>query len=242
MRGLQIFFLAAMAVSIGGASAGAADPSDVGSMERVTLNAYGTPPQASRRPMHPGDRVAFKELLETLVNSGALVRFVDGSKLTIGAKSSILVDEFVFDPAEGSGHALISISAGALRFATGSMPKGGTVIDTPTATMTLRGTVVRVGVGLNGDTTLIVDEGEVGVHDKQQNTDQTVGEGSSVSVGQGGSQGPGNEIGDPLVDGGYDTAGGNSGVEQRRQNQGGTSNSSSSGSSSGHSSGGYSTQ
>ena len=43
----------------------------------------------------------------------SLVRFIDGSELTVGAKSKVLVDQFVFDPGSGSGNALISITSGA---------------------------------------------------------------------------------------------------------------------------------
>lgn len=205
--------IAVLAVAV---SAKASDQ-DVGAIEKVTRNVYGTPPQASRTPQHPGDAVAFQELLETLPESGALVRFIDGSQLTVGARSKILVDQFVFDPGSGTGNALISIGSGALRFATGSMPKGKTVIDTPTATLTLRGTVVRVGVRPDGNTDLIVDEGTVDTHNKQQNSDRNVPAGDSITISADGSTTGDDTIGDSFVDNGFDTGGsGSSDVEQRR--------------------------
>jgi hypothetical protein len=203
-----------------------ASSQDVGSVEKVTRNVYGTPPQASRAPQHPGDSVAFQELLETLPDSAALVRFIDGSELTIGARSKILVDQFVFDPGSGSGNALISIGSGALRFATGSMPKGKTVIDTPTATLTLRGTVVRVGVKPNGDTELIVDEGNVDSHNKQQNSNQNVPAGDSIVISSGGSTTGDGAIGDSFVDAGFDSGGNGSAEVEQRRAAGGNGNSS----------------
>jgi len=218
-----------------------ASSQDVGAIEKITLNVYGTPPEASRAPQRPGDPVAFQELLETLNDSAALVRFIDGSALTIGAKSKILVDQFVFDPGSGSGNALISITSGALRFATGAMPKGKTVIDTPTATLTLRGTVVRVGVKANGDTDLVVDAGNVDSHNKLLNTDQNVPAGGSVTISSTGFASGDGTIGDSFVDNGFGDAGnGSSDVEQRRA-AGGSGNASANsghGSSSGKSSGG----
>ncbi|HVY98200.1 MAG TPA: FecR family protein [Dongiaceae bacterium] len=224
---------------ISAAAVAEASSQDVGAIEKVTRNVYGTPPQASRTPQHPGDTVAFQELLETLPDSGALVRFIDGSRLTIGARSRILVDQFVFDPGSGSGNALISIASGALRFATGAMPKGKTVIDTPSATLTLRGTVVRVGVRPNGDTDLVVDEGSVDSHNKLQNTDQNVPAGSSITISSNGATGGSGTIGDVFVDRGFDATGdGTGGIEQRRDQTTGGNSRSSSGTGGGSSSGG----
>jgi hypothetical protein len=222
--------LAIIAVSVGAQ----ASNQDVGSVEKVTRNVYGTPPQAGRTPQRPGDPVAFQELLETLIDSGALVRFIDGSALTVGAKSKVLVDQFVFDPGSKSGNALISITSGALRFATGAMPKGKTVIDTPTATLTLRGTVVRVGVKASGETELVVDEGIVASHNKLLGTDQEVPAGGSVVISSSGFAAGDSLIGDTFVDSGFGAGGtGNSDVEQRRdannRNQHSTSNSGSGG-------------
>jgi hypothetical protein len=207
-----------LAIAILAASVNAeASTQDVGSVEKVTRNVYGTPPQASRAPQHPGDGVAFQELLETLSDSAALVRFIDGSQLTVGAQSKILVDQFVFDPGSGSGNALISITSGALRFATGAMPKGKTVIDTPSATLILRGTVVRVGVKPNGDTDLVVDEGSVDSHNKQLNTDQTVAAGNSITISSSGFASAGDTVGDTFVDNGFANSDNGSGdAEQRR--------------------------
>src|SRR5690242_6551589 len=72
------------------ALAGAAFAHEVGDVQAVEHDAYGTPPDASKEPKRAGDPVAFKELLETMTRSGLLVRFTDGSKLTVGADSKVL--------------------------------------------------------------------------------------------------------------------------------------------------------
>src|ERR1700743_2408129 len=135
----------------------------VGNVQAVERSAYGTPPNATKEPKREGDPVAYQELLETLARSGLLGRFADGSKLTLGADSRLLVDDFVYDPGDTHSKALISLPAGALRYVTGSMPKGQTPIDTPTATLVLRGTNVAVDAGKR-DTLLYVHEGSVSVH------------------------------------------------------------------------------
>jgi hypothetical protein len=169
----------------------------------VEQNAFGTPPDASKAAKHAGDPVAFKELLETLQQSGMLVRFTDGSKLTLGADSKVLVDDFVYDPSDPASKALISLPAGKLRYVTGSMPKGQTTIDTPTATMVLRGT--NVAVYSEDDRTLLyVEEGSVSVFSKQTGQKTVVQEGQSVLIGADGIVATAEErTGDPLVDDGF---------------------------------------
>jgi hypothetical protein len=229
------------------AVAGAAFAHEVGDVQAVEHNAFGTPPDASKGAKHAGDPVAFKELLETVEQSGLLVRFTDGSKLTLGADSKVLVDDFVYDPGNPTSKALISLPAGKLRYVTGSMPKGQTTIDTPTATMVLRGT--NVAVDSRGDDTLLyVEEGSVSVHSKQTGQDTLVKEGESVLIGANGIVSTAEEkTGDPLVDDGFagNTNPTNVPNEHRRGDTAGhhettksSGNSSSSGSSGGSASGG----
>src|SRR4051812_17528358 len=104
--------------------AASADDPGVGAMAQVQRAVYGLPPQGSQAVKHAGDAVVFKETLETVEGGSAVVRFVDASTLALGAKSKVLIDEFVFDPKNGQGNALINISVGTLRFVTGDMPKG----------------------------------------------------------------------------------------------------------------------
>jgi hypothetical protein len=182
---------------------------DVGDVEAVTHTAYGTPPSAAKSPKREGDPVAYRELLETQERSGLLLRLADGSKLTLGADSKLMVDDFVYQPQDGNGSggaskALISIPAGALRYVTGAMPKGHTTIDTPTATMVLRGTNVTVGVNPQGFTHLFVDEGAVSVHSKVTDQDTVVKAGASVDITPDGIATSTAELtGDPLVDQGF---------------------------------------
>jgi hypothetical protein len=216
----------------------------VGDVEAVQEAAYGTPPEASRAAKHRGDGVVYQELLETLHKSGMLVKFTDGSKLTLGADSKVTVDSFVYEPGNADSKALISLPTGALRYVTGAMPKGQTTIETPTATMVLRGTNVKV-LSDAGNTLLVVDEGSVKVHNKQTGQDTIVDEGDSVQISSTGiSPTDEDDTGDAAVDDGLTTATGNGNnkgtPEQRRggdrpsrSNNGNSGGGSSGGSSSG---------
>jgi len=202
--------LSAAAVWAITAGPGLADAPSIGDVERVERNCYGTPPGASQEPKHAGNPVVHEEVLETLTDSAALIRFVDGSKLTLGAKSTVKLDNFTFDANRQTGQALLNMTGGAIRFVTGSMPKGGVTIQTPTATMVLRGTDVSVTVKPNGDTTLNVHRGLVETKSVGTGQTKSVPAGASVKVGQGGFSGGGEGQG---ADQGDQGSGSNSGVE-----------------------------
>ena len=206
---------------------------DVGAMAQVQSTVYGTAPQASQAVKRLGDSVVFQEEVETIAGSAALIRFVDDSTLALGAKSKVVIDEFVFDPSKAEGNALVRISVGTLRYITGDMPKGKTVIKTPTATLVLRGTDVTVHVHPDGTTDTRVNEGVVDAHNDVTNGDTEIGAGTGATLGHDGNSefngdngpigpGPGGDPSDP--------------PEHRR---GGQPNSTGGGSSGSSSSGGY---
>jgi hypothetical protein len=176
--------IAAMSVLL---RAGIAEATNVGALEDVRQNVYGIPPQGQEAVKRKGDEVVFRETLQTLDESSALVRFIDGSRLSLGAKSKVLIDEFVFDPAVVKGNALINISVGTLRFVTGKMPKGGVVIKTPTATLTLRGTDVVVHVHPDGTTDATVYDGKVEAQNTVTNEVINMLPGEGSTIGQAGT-------------------------------------------------------
>jgi hypothetical protein len=166
-----------------------ADTVDVGAMAEVQRAVYGAPPQGSQVVKHQGDAVVFQEALETVDDGGALVRFIDDSTLSMGANSKVLIDAFVFDPQKTEGNALIRISLGTLRYVTGGMPKGKTVIKTPTATLVLRGTDVTVHVHPDGTTDATVNEGNVDAHNDVTSDDTNIAPGQGATFGNNGNSG-----------------------------------------------------
>ena len=166
-----------------------ADTTGVGAMAEVQRTVYGTAPQASQTVKRLGDSVVFQEELETIEGSAALIRFIDDSTLALGAKSKVVIDAFVFDPQKTEGNALLRISVGTLRYITGGMPKGKTVIKTPTATLVLRGTDVTVHVHPDGTTDTKVNEGTVDAHNDVTNSDTPIGAGEGATLGQDGNSG-----------------------------------------------------
>ena len=182
-----VLVTAALGYSCGSALADVKDVR-VGAMEQVQRSVYGTPPDGAEEVKRKGDDVLYAESLETRDASRALVGFIDGSNLALGAKTRVLIDEFVFDPKKAEGNAILKIAVGTMRFVTGGMPKGGTVIQTPTASLTLRGTDVTVHVHPDGTTDISVREGLVETHNKLTGATTTLGPGESQTASQAGNQ------------------------------------------------------
>ncbi len=91
------------------------------------------------------------------------IAFVDGTRLTLGEKAEVLLDEFVYDPAGANRfHAAIT---GAFRYVSGRLGAGATrqaSITTPLALIGVRGTDFWGGPS-NGAIGVVVFEGSVEV-------------------------------------------------------------------------------
>ncbi|MFN3890352.1 MAG: FecR domain-containing protein [Beijerinckiaceae bacterium] len=109
-------------------------------------------------PIRLGDRVFQNEVIATGSDSSARIAFLDQTNLAIGPTSRVTLDRFVYNAAQ-QGMA-INISQGAFRFTTGNINKAGVRINTPTATMGVRGSVVNINVGPNNSSFTLLDESE----------------------------------------------------------------------------------
>jgi hypothetical protein len=81
-----------------------------------------------------------EETLETVPRGALIARLLDDTQLTLGGDAWLVIDELVYDPASGAGSAIFKLAAGAYHYASGRMHKEGIVIETPTATIGVRGT------------------------------------------------------------------------------------------------------
>lgn len=155
----------------------------IGLVQKLQNTAYGTPPAASRTPKQPTDGVEFNELIETVRRSAIQIGFVDGSSLTLGADASVRIDAFVFDSEAETGEATLTLSRGAARWVTGILPPSGVSIETPTATIAIRGTTLNIGIRPNGDTIIALLRGLLTVTSigSGQSTELTEGQSAVVT-------------------------------------------------------------
>lgn len=132
----------------------------VGSAQDVVNQAWGTPPGESKEELAQASPVHRNELLETGEESGVDIQFVDNSKLTMGQRARLTVDEFVFaDPANSKS--VLNLTKGAFRYVSGKMAEDKVTLKTPTATMVIRGTELKIDVADDGSTEVSVLEGAI---------------------------------------------------------------------------------
>jgi len=129
----------------------------VGTAAAVNPDATGTPPGGQDQMLLVGTNVVFKEKIKTAAKGQTQILFLDQSTLTVGPNSELVLDEFVYDPNASTGKLTVSLGRGLLRYVGGVISKnGGVTIDTPTASLTVRGGIVIIAQGLNNSKDTIV--------------------------------------------------------------------------------------
>ena len=88
--------------------------------------------------------------------------FEDQTKLEIGALSEVVLDRFVYDPNRSDSEVAVSIAKGIARFTTGVLRHESYKINTPTATIGVRGTILDLRSDERG-TWVYVEDGSVTV-------------------------------------------------------------------------------
>jgi hypothetical protein len=150
---------------------------NVGEATRVQRFAYQTPPQTSgKAPLYRLDPVVRNAKLET-VPSGALeVTFTDGSRLTLGSASTVIVDNYVFG-GPGASNQTLTMTRGVFRFVSGAMPKDQVKLKTPAVTIGIRGTAIKINPKDDGSGTIFFEQGTGYImNDKGQNVPMNEGD------------------------------------------------------------------
>lgn len=85
------------------------------------------------------------EMNDTIITAAARAQltFEDKTTVKITEQSKLLIDDFVYDPRQGSGRLAIKVAMGTARYASGQIAKTNpqqVAIKTPTATIAVRGT------------------------------------------------------------------------------------------------------
>ena len=116
----------------------ASNGQEIGSATSVRPDAQGTH-QGNTRTLSGGSNVHSGELIHTGDSGRADLRFHDNTNLSVGSKSSVRLDKFVYDPNKSSGSVAIEATRGSFRFVTGSQSKGSYQVKTPYGTLGIRG-------------------------------------------------------------------------------------------------------
>ena len=154
----------AVVLAVAGITAVPAAAQQVGTATAVNPLSDSTPPGAATVALTVGSRIVHKERIHTTPSGTVQLLFLDKSTLSIAPNTSILIDEYVYDPNSGSGHMLTSLTQGALRFVGGALShEGEASIATPAAAIGIRGGAVTVVYGKNG-AKVIAHYGVITIH------------------------------------------------------------------------------
>jgi len=155
-------------------SARAEGADEIGGVEDIVNYAWSTIAPEPRDELELEDDIYMNEVVETGEESALVVKFSDGSKLTLGENAKIVIDRYVYDPASSTGEQAVTLSKGAFRFVSGALPKASVKITTPTVTIGIRGTELIFDVADDGETEMSTVSGEA---------DATDGSGETLTVG-----------------------------------------------------------
>jgi len=129
-------FLLAGAFALQGTAATAQQA--IGKTTAVRPQAEGVQTSGTRTLSVGGD-VYSKESVRTGETGTADLTFRDSTNLSVGPKSDVRLDKFVYDPNKSNSTMAIEATKGTFRFVTGSQGKGNLQVKTPYGTLGVRG-------------------------------------------------------------------------------------------------------
>ncbi|WFU43831.1 FecR family protein [Bradyrhizobium sp. CB82] len=110
-----------------------------------------------------GDLVYQGDVVRTGPDGRVGINFTDGASFNLSSNARMVLDEYVYDPNGKSNSTLFSLAKGTFTFVAGNVAKTGDMkIDTPVATMGIRGTTPHVEISDNGTVNFstLIEEGK----------------------------------------------------------------------------------
>lgn len=129
--------------------------------EREYRGAEGTRTTGETRDLRWNGPVYSEETVMTGPGEHTALQFIDQTHLSVGENSQVVLDNFVYDPAQNTGDAVITFGKGVFRFVTGDMNKEAYKLNTPSASLAIRGTIFQLLVDAVNNVIVYVEEGAV---------------------------------------------------------------------------------
>jgi len=106
---------------------------------------------ASPEPTKVGDLVYQGDVISTGADGAIGIVFSDGSAFNVSSNARMVLNDFVYDPKGTSNSSFFTLSKGAFTIIAGKVAKTGDMkVNTPVATMGIRGTTPHVEISSNG--------------------------------------------------------------------------------------------
>jgi hypothetical protein len=110
-----------------------------------------------------GDPIYLGDVLSTGADGRVGITFTDGTAFDLSSNAHMTMTEFIYDPNGRSNSSLLSLTKGTFTFVAGKIAKTGDMkVDTPVATMGIRGTTPRVEISDDGTVkfSTLIEEGK----------------------------------------------------------------------------------
>ena len=111
-----------------------------------------------------GDLVYLGDVVQTGADGKIGINFTDGTSFNLSSNARMAMSEFVYEPNGKSNSTLFNLTKGAFTFVAGKVAATGDMkVDTPVATMGIRGTTPHVEVSDDGTVkfSTLIEEGKV---------------------------------------------------------------------------------
>jgi hypothetical protein len=151
---------AALAASLQGTYAFAASGDRIGDAVVITNIVMADFAKEERR-LARGDNVRQDEIIEVNTDAQGEFKLDDDTKLALGPGSRLVLDKFVYDSDKKTGSIVMEMAKGAFRFITGVASKPTYVINTPNASITVRGTIFDTYVLPDKSVWVLLHEGAI---------------------------------------------------------------------------------
>ena len=97
--------------------------------------------------LNQGDNVNKGDVVQSGSDSTLGITFIDGTVFGLASNAKMVLNEMVYDPNGSDNKSLLSLVQGTISFVAGATAKKGDMkVDTPVATMGIRGTAVLVEI------------------------------------------------------------------------------------------------
>jgi hypothetical protein len=109
-----------------------------------------------------GDSVYLGDVVSTGSDGRVGITFTDGTAFDLSPNARMVMNEFIYDPNSKSNSSLLSLTKGTFTFVAGKIAKSGDMkVNTPVATMGIRGTTPRVEIADDGSVkfSTLIEEG-----------------------------------------------------------------------------------
>lgn len=117
----------------------------------------------TQRELAVGDRVHRDELMRTGKEAQAEFKLDDDTRLALGPNAELRLDAFAIGGGSDPSSIAVRLLKGTLRFLTGRQPSQSYEIETPSATIGVRGTIFDLYVSAEGETFVLMHQGLVEV-------------------------------------------------------------------------------